>query len=95
MKEEIVNEDLKILVVFALVFIVLVVIYIYIPYINYIAVNDPDHSLILNPKSELREYSFTWREYNFGGGYGLISMGKQISVLLFYILQKISEKYLF
>jgi len=86
------EKDLKILVVFTLVFIALVVVYLYIPHINYIAVGDPDHSLILNPKSELGEYLFTWREYNFGGGYGLISMGKQISVLLFYILQKIPEK---
>jgi len=79
--------------IFWILFIALTIIYSFIP-INYISLGDPDHTLILNPSEELREYYFTWREYNFGGGYGLIGMGKEITALLFYILSKLmlSEK---
>jgi len=79
----------KCLMIFIIAFIVEVVIYLYNPHINYITLGDPDHTLILSPDAELREYFFVWREYNFGGGYGSISVGKGVIVLFFYILRRI------
>ncbi len=66
---------------------ILFLMYYYSPNINYLSTGDPQHTLILSPEKEIKDYWYHWIEYNFGGGYALSASGRIIEALIFYILK--------
>ena len=59
------------------------------PYINYLAVSDPQHPLLFSPQTEIQNCWYHWQEHNFGGGYGLINSGRIIEAATFYALRTV------
>lgn len=80
------SNRIKGFVIIAFVF-VLSLVYYYSPDINYLAVGDPQPTLIFSPEKDLKEIWYHWTEYNFGGGYTLIASGRILEALIFYTLK--------